>query len=47
MNGSIIFVKSDYLGEFVTAAHGIKTSFVLITHNGAISVPGSHAELLG
>ena len=39
-NGSIIFVKADYIEEFSREVHpSLKNSYILITHNSDYSVP--------
>lgn len=43
----IVFVKTDYLGQFFTQIHpGIRVRYILITHNADHSAPGPYAEYL-
>lgn len=46
-NGSTIFVKTDYLGDFCNNyVPYIMVKFVLITHNSDLSIPGKYKNLL-
>ncbi|MCH9613418.1 MAG: hypothetical protein SP1CHLAM54_04180 [Chlamydiia bacterium] len=47
LEGEKVFVKVDYLPEFIDKIHPkIQNPYVLVTHNGDRSVPGKFAHLL-
>jgi len=45
-DGEVVFVKTDLLGKFGQLSTQIKTRFVLVTHNSALSPPRSTHYLL-
>lgn len=45
--GNVIFVKIDYLDEFIKKVHPhIENRYILITHNGDQPIPGPFVKLL-